>query len=470
MTGPKFRLSGARAGLSVRLLLMTIAFVMLAEVLIYAPSIGRFRLTYLQERMAAAHLAILTLDATPDQMLGDDLRLELLAHVEAYSMALTRRGRGKLMLDSGVPFEIDQSFDLREVGFFGLIRDAFAALVAERDRVVRIVGPSPKDSDVLVELVIDQTPMQEEMIAYSERILALSLVISLFTAALVYLTLHLIMIRPMLRLTENMGRFKDDPEDETRVLEPSERADEIGQLQRELAAMQDGLRAALQHKTRLAGLGTGVAKIHHDLKNILATALVLSDRLQQSDDPEVSRVTPRLMDAIERAAKLCEQTLTFTREGPVHLERSRFDLRDLVDEVGASLPARVNGAATWRNRLEGSIEVTADREQLHRVLTNLGQNAIEAGATRVEVSARAANGSLHIAVRDDGPGLVPRARERLFQPFAGSARSGSTGLGLAISRELMRAHGGDIRLQSSTGEGSVFDLELPLEPGTGETP
>ncbi len=468
MTGPTFRLSDALAGLSARLLLMTIAFVMLAEVLIFAPSVGRFRLTYLEERLAAAHLAILTLDATPDQMLGDDLRLELLAHVQAFSIALTRRGRGKLMLSSGTPFQVDETFDLRRTGFFGLIGDAFSALVAEPGRVLRVVGVSPKDSAVLVELVIDEAPLKAELIAFAKRILALSLVISLFTAALVYLSLHMIMVRPMLRLTENMSRFSDDPEDETRVLAPSARADEIGQVQRELESMQRGLRAALQHKTRLAGLGTAMAKIHHDLKNILATALILSDRLQKSDDPEVARVTPRLMDAIERAAKLCEQTLTFTREGPVHLERSRFDLGALVDEVGASLPGRVNGAAAWRNRLDSQIEITADREQLHRVLTNLGQNAIEAGATTVEVSAELANGSLRIAVRDDGPGLVPRARERLFQPFAGSARAGSTGLGLAISRELMRAHGGDIRLASSTGEGSVFDIELPLEPGRRE--
>ena len=463
MTDSKFRLSGVLAGLPVRLLLLTIAFVMLAEVLIYAPSIGRFRLAYLEERLAAAHLAVLALDATPDQMLSDDLRVELLAHVGAESMALTRRGRGKLMLGGGAPFEVSKTYDLREVGFFGLIRDAFLALGAEPGTILRVVGPSPTDPAVLVELVMDQTPMTDEMVAFSNRILALSLVISLFTAALVYLSLHLMIVRPMLRLTENMSRFSDDPENETRVVEPSARADEIGQVQRELAAMQHGLRAALQHKTRLAGLGTAMTKIHHDLKNILATALLLSDRLQKSDDPEVRRVTPRLAEAIERAAKLCEQTLTFTREGPVHLERSSFDLSALVDEVGASLPAQVNGSATWRNELKAPIEVTADRSQLFRVLTNLGQNAIQAGATKVEVSARQANGNLHISVRDDGPGLVPRARERLFQPFAGSARAGSTGLGLAISRELMRAHGGDIRLESSTGAGSVFDLELPLE-------
>ncbi len=70
MTGKKLSLPPLARNLSARLLLLTIAFVMLAEVLIYAPSVGRFRLVYLEERLAAAHLAILTLDATPDQLIG----------------------------------------------------------------------------------------------------------------------------------------------------------------------------------------------------------------------------------------------------------------------------------------------------------------------------------------------------------------------------------------------------------------
>ncbi|MCH7795026.1 MAG: sensor histidine kinase, partial [Proteobacteria bacterium] len=78
MTGKKLSLPPLAESLSARLLLLTIAFVMLAEVLIYAPSIGRFRLVYLEERLAAAHLAILALEATPDQMIGEDLKRELL--------------------------------------------------------------------------------------------------------------------------------------------------------------------------------------------------------------------------------------------------------------------------------------------------------------------------------------------------------------------------------------------------------
>ena len=456
-------LSLGSAGLSARLLVLTISFVMLAEVFIYTPSIGRFRLTYLEERLAAAHLAILALDATPDQMVSQELQRKLLTHVGGYAVALRRPGHGKLMLMHSEAMAVDGSYDLRRTNFLGLIRDAFIVLMHDGSDVIRVVGLSPKNPEVVVEIVLDEAPMRDEMIAFSQRILALSLVISLITAALVYLSLHRLMVRPMRRITESMIAFRENPEDASRILPLSERTDEIGVAQRELASMQEGLRAALQQKTRLAALGTAVTKINHDLKNILATALLVSDRLHGSEDPEVRRVTPTLMGAIDRAVHLCGQTLNFTREGPPPLELSQFNLSGLIDDVGESLPASVNGEAVWQNRLDDAIEVKADREQLFRVFANLGQNAIQAGAKTVKVSSRQANGQLRIEIEDDGPGLPPRARERLFQPFSGSARPGGTGLGLAIARELMRAHGGDITLERSTGEGSCFGLTLPLD-------
>jgi signal transduction histidine kinase len=218
----------------------------------------------------------------------------------------------------------------------------------------------------------------------------------------------------------------------------------------------------LQQKTRLAALGIAVTKISHDLKNILATARLVSDRLAGIDDPEVRRVTPTLMGAIDRAVDLCAQTLSFTREGPASLDLSRFELGDLLKDVGESLLGPVNGRTVWRNRLEHGIEVEADRQQLFRVFANLGQNAVEAGATRVDVSAERDDGRLVVRIADNGPGLPPRAREKLFQPFSGSVRPGGTGLGLAIARDLVRAHGGDISLESSDGTGTRFRLTLPL--------
>ena len=465
MTGKKLHLPPLAKGLSARLLLLTIAFVMLAEVLIFAPSIGRFRLVYLQERLAAGHLAILALEATPDRMIGKDLERELLTHVGAYSVALTKPGAGKLMLMIETPGPVDASYDLREARFFGLIRDAAVALMSDGGRVLRVVGASPENPEVLVEVVLEEAPLRRQMLGYSKRILALSLGISVFTAALVYLSLHLLMVRPMRHITESMARFRADPEDAARIIRPSGRSDEVGVAQRELATMQEGLRGALRQRARLAALGTAVTKISHDLRNILATARLVSDRLTGSEDPEVRRITPTLLKAIDRAVNLCVRTLDFTREGAPPVQTARFDLRELITDVGGSLPGSVNGVAAWRNLLEGGLEIEADREQLHRVLTNLGQNAIDAGASRVEVAARREGDRVLIEVADNGPGLSPRAREHLFKAFAGSSRPGGTGLGLAIARELMHAHGGDIRLERSTGEGTCFRLELPAGPG-----
>ena len=465
MTGKKLSLPPLAESLSARLLLLTIAFVMLAEVLIYAPSIGRFRLVYLEERLAAAHLAILALEATPDQMIGEDLKRELLDHVGAYSVGLTRPGAGKLMLMVTTPGPVDASYDLREASFFGLIGDAFMTLMDDGGRVLRVVGVSPKDGKTLVEVVLEEAPLRRQMLGYSERILALSLVISLFTAALVYLSLHLLMVRPMRRITESMARFRDDPEDASRIIKPSARSDEVGVAQRGLAEMQEGLRGALRQRARLAALGAGITKISHDLRNILATARLVSDRLVESEDPEVRRTAPTLLSAIDRAVNLCAQTLNFTSEGAPAVDLSRFDLGELVREVGASLPEQLNGQARWHSLIEENFEVSADREQLHRVLSNLGQNAVQAGATKVEVAARRDDDRFVIDVTDNGPGLSPRARAHLFKPFAGSSHPGGTGLGLAIARELMRAHGGDVQLERSTSEGTSFRLILPADRG-----
>lgn len=461
MPGKTLRLPSLAKGLSARLLLLTVVIVMLAEVLIFAPSIARFRQVYLQERLADAHLAILALEATPDHMVSKELERELLHHVGALSVALTKPGAGKLMLMTETPDVIDASYDLRQGRFFGLIGSAFATLLGDGARVLRVVGRSPKDPAILVEVVLEEAPLRNEMLGYASRILGLSLVISLFTAALVYLSLHLLMVRPMRRITESMARFRDDPEDASRVIHPSARSDEIGVAQRELATMQQGLRAALQQKAHLAALGAAVTKINHDLRNILASARLVSDRLTDSEDPEVRRVTPTLLKAIDRAVNLCVQTLNFTRQDVPVVEPSRFDLRDLIDDVAVVLPDRVNGVAVLHRLFDGPFEIEADREQLYRVLSNLSHNAVEAGATRIEVSARRDDDRFVIDVADNGPGLSRRAREHLFQPFAGSSRPGGTGLGLAIARELMRAHGGDLRLERSTGEGTCFRLILP---------
>jgi len=453
--------------LSARVLLLTIFFVMLGEVLIYAPSAGRFRYEYLRDRLATAHTAVLALLATPDYMVSDSLQTELLEHANAYIVALKRPDGVKLMMHAkqGIP-AIDATFDLNQKSFFGLIGDAFATIFHPGNRVLRVVGSSPRMPESTVEIVIDEEPMRTALLGYSERVLELSIVISLLTASLVYLSLQWLMIRPMRRLTESMVAFRSDPENASLTGRPSRRSDEIGVAERELVQMQAGLRAALQQKTRLAALGGAVNKINHDLRNILSTARLVSDRLVASEDPAVRRNSRALLAAIDRAVELCSNTLNFTREGPPVLEQTSFSLAELIEEVALTLPVPSEGTPAegeppLRNEVPEDLILEADRSQIFRVFANLTQNAVQSGATRVEVRARHESDRIVVEVADNGPGLAPRARDNLFQPFAGSARPGGSGLGLAIVRELVRAHGGNIRLLRSAAEGTVFAVELP---------
>ncbi|MEE8203390.1 MAG: HAMP domain-containing sensor histidine kinase [Alphaproteobacteria bacterium] len=449
--------------LSARLLVLTMAFVMLGEVLIYVPSVSRYRLVYLQERLAAAHEATLALDAAPDGMISPELEDELLVHARVRSIALRLPDAAYLML--GRPPAVDASFDLREAVPYTLIREAFIALFQPRDRVLRVVGTARIDPGILVDVTLDEAPMRAEMFDYSGRILILSIVLSLMTAALVFLSLHWLMVRPMRRMTASLVAFREAPEDASGDMVVSGRRDEVGVAQRELAEMQRGLRAALKQRAHLAALGAAVGKINHDLRNILSTAVLVSDRLAHSDDPEVKRQTPALIRAIDRAVALCEDTLSFASAGGPQLRRVPVDVPALVDDVEAALTLPADGAISWHNEVAKGFAVTADRDQLFRVLLNLGRNAIDAmrGSGAIHVGARREGALAVIEMTDSGPGLPPKAREHLFEPFSGSARQGGTGLGLPIAREIMRAHGGEVSLAKSDEAGTVFRLELPAD-------
>ncbi|HYZ42923.1 MAG TPA: HAMP domain-containing sensor histidine kinase, partial [Stellaceae bacterium] len=262
------------------------------------------------------------------------------------------------------------------------------------------------------------------------------------------------------RITMSMIEFRDDPEDASRVISAGRRSDEIGVAERELAVLQKTVRQALAQRARLAALGTAVTKINHDLRNILATARVVTDGLTASAALEVRRVAPRLLDAIDRAVALCTRTLDFSREGVPPLTPTHFPLAPLIGEIGPGLAVPEEDLAI-ECAIPPNLSVRADRDQLYRVLINLARNAAEAGAHRLRFAAADEDGVIAVEVADDGPGLPPKARENLFRPFYGSARPGGSGLGLAIARELVRAHGGELTLVSSTGAGTVFRLTLP---------
>ncbi|HEC90084.1 MAG TPA: HAMP domain-containing histidine kinase, partial [Alphaproteobacteria bacterium] len=403
----------------------------------------------------------------------------LLFYAAAHGIVLRYSDRRMMVLSGDMPDRVDATYDLRKKqSFIGWIGEAFAVLARDKNRILRVIGPAPREPDVVVEVIIDEAPMRDKMLGYSTRILQLSLVISFITAGLVYLSLQWLMVVPMRRITAAMTAFRENPEDGAHTVRPSGRRDEIGFAQRELAEMQKELRAALGQKTRLATLGAAVAKVNHDLRNSLATAVLASDRLANIDDPEVRKIAPRLFKAVNRAVRLCSQTLNYASGNPERLSISMFHLRELVAEVAAALhtPGAISGmeedemnfaetnagsGVIVGNDVDFAIDVSADRTQLFRVFHNLCVNAGQASAKTVIVGARLEGETIVVDVADDGQGFSGKAREKLFRPFAGSAREGGTGLGLVIAHDIMRAHGGDIELTETGPAGTRFRLTLP---------
>jgi len=440
---------------------------MVAEVLIYVPSIANFRLSWLNDRLAAAHTAALVLDASPNGMVPESLARQILQSVGARAVVMKMGTQRRLLAVSDMPPAVDHDIDMRDVPWFRAIADAFDTLRSNDKDVMRVVGPAPMGGEFL-EIVMDELPLRQAMLRFSTNILLLSLVISGITATLVYFTLHYLLVRPMRRLTENMMKFRADPENPARVIAASGRRDEIGIAQRELAEMQRDLASMLQQKSRLAALGLAVSKINHDLRNLLTSAQLFSEGLTSLPDPRVQRFAPKLMRALERAIAFCESTLSYGRAQEPPPDRKSVGVEALVEDVRETLGLSESQFG-WIVAIERGLIVDADPDQLLRVLLNLARNAVQALETRapndpardqVRITGRREGAVVVIEVSDTGPGFPAKAREHLFEPFQTSGRTGGTGLGLVIAAELVRAHGGEIKLVEGT-IGATFRLTIP---------
>ncbi|MEL6747795.1 MAG: HAMP domain-containing sensor histidine kinase [Pseudomonadota bacterium] len=460
-------------GLSTKLLIFTLAAVLLAEVLIFVPSIANFRRTWLLDRLGDAQIASTAALAAPEGVLPAKLRDELLMGVGVLQIAVRQERERRLIMAQPELPPVATLYDLRTASTFELIGDALAVMVRSGERTIAVRGTLPWGSAKFIEIVLDERPLREAMLAFGVRIFWLSIIISLIVAGLVFLALNALMVRPIKRITENMVVFAEAPEDASRRLEPMPRGDEIGRAARELEAMQTQLQHLLKQKERLAQLGLAVSKINHDLRNMLAHAQLISDRFADSSDPTVQRFAPKLINSLDRAIRLCTETLRYgeAREAPP--AKADVPLAVLVDEVADTVGlGNEDCAIAWTNAVDRGLVVHADRDQLYRVIANVVRNAREVletlpaapapadgqeagpGLREIAVSAAQDGAGWTICVSDNGPGVPPPARKALFQAFRGSVRPGGTGLGLSIASELIRAHGGQITLIGAEQTGS----------------
>ncbi len=462
----KLKHLSVRSNLSMQLLLLTMFFVLLAEVLIYVPSIVNFRKTWLEERLSAANIAILAIEAAPDHMISEMLSKKLLDNAGVVAISLKQKDKRQLVLNTDQPLNITARYDIRDASYWHMMRDTMKGLFHSHPHgsLIQVTGHTSfmADNDSFLEIIFYEELLCEDMYDFSINVMLLSIIISLITAGLVYFSLSCLMIRPIHRMTRSVMSFRTAPEVATEELSAEGRRDEIGIIMRELGAMQNEIRKALSQKRHLIQLGEGVSKINHDLRNILSSAQMVSDHLSSIDNPVVQKLTPRFVTAIDRAIRLCEDTLKYGKAGVEKPVLSPVDINQVAEEVAISLGISDLENVDFNNEIPQGFTIEADGDQIFRILLNLCRNALQAikNNGKITITARRDRQQNIIDIIDNGPGIPDRIRATLFQPFHHSGNGGS-GLGLAISQELLEAHGGTIELVTSDKNGTHFRIILP---------
>ena len=458
-------------GLSSRLLLLTVLFTLAVQALILGPNAASFHERWLMDRLQAAELASVGVEALPYSAVDDQTAEQLLRIGGVSAVAISDQGVMRQLLQAPNMARAPDFIDLRRRSTGARLLDPVRTLLGHPDRSIRARAAPRYRSGDFIDVVAPAEPLKLELRAFLLNSLLVSVIISVVAGGLLYAGLAFLVLQPLRRVTRSIEGFAADPQ--TVAPTPSDRHDEISRVERELAVMQEEVRQALRSRSRLVALGEAVAKINHDLRNMLTSAQIASERLASSADPQVAKALPRLERALGRAAALTRNVLDYgkSEEPPPVLDRVALApaVTSAAEDAGLEGPGvRLVKALPTR------FAVQADADQLHRILVNLMRNArqaIEGDATRagrrkgplgsVMVEASGEPGWCVIRIIDDGPGIPPRLSERLFEPFVSGGSADGTGLGLTISRELAAAHGGELRLVETGPTGTTFELRLP---------
>ena len=457
--------------LSGKLLLMTITFVMLAEMVIFIPSAALYRQTWLEDRAERAGHITLAQTGVPDYEGSEFLSKQFMEDTDIVMLSTKRDGMTELVL--GFPPESDQFelVDLRENGRLPKFRDMFRSFFGPETGYLRVQADPVVAGQEVMEYIVPRASLKQALRDYARRIFWLSAAIALMTGLGLYLALSAMIVRPIKKLAKGLADFRENPELRRANLKPGRRQDEIGQLQREFYDMKQSVRASFKQRERLATLGTAVAKINHDLRNVLTSAQLISDRLAMDKEERVAHMGQRLVRAVDRGIKLCADVLNFSqsREDPPDFETLRVSL--LLGEVAADVLGSFGSGARsihFRNKVPTESVIWADADHTYRVFHNIFRNAAQAmaslpddNAPRVLTVSNEVDGNrFMIDIADTGPGLPAKVQENLFKAFVSASGHGSTGLGLTISRELAVAQGGDLSLKETGETGTIFTVSF----------
>jgi len=464
-------------GIAGRLLLLTIGFVLLAMGLFYASRLTAYRENWLRDRLMVAHTAMMLFGETGEEQVPPELADKILDTVNAKSIVVVLPDGRRLVAAPDRPpsavAETDEIGDSSSSAPMLISQAAFRTLFAQPGTLVRAIGRSQSDG-ATIDVTLDESPLIDAMWRISHTFLVLSLIISSVVTCVLWAALWSLVIRPVRRLTSSIIAFGERPQESARVITPSGRDDEIGRAEAALATMQSSLAHELRQRKRLAELGMAVARINHDLRNMLSAAQLISDRLSAIPDPLAQRLAPRLVATLDRAIEFCQSTLTYGGGREQAPSPRRFDLRELVRQVVETAEAERAGAVVYAIDIPPKFELLADPDHVQRVIENLCRNAAQVLASRgaqngrptaIRLAAIRTDNVALIEISDTGPGFASEQTAHIFEPFHLTTHEGGTGLGLAIAADLVARNGGAISLAEAKSDdfycGARFLITLP---------
>ncbi len=226
------------------------------------------------------------------------------------------------------------------------------------------------------------------------------------------------------------------------------------------------LQEQLAQLRRLSAMGEMAASLAHQVRTPLASALLYAGNLGRVDlEPDARlRFGDKLRGVLGHLEKLVKDMLAFARKGNFEVED--VPMSELASALTQMLETGLGGAAVnfELHNDAGETVVQGNRDALVSACRNLVENAVQAGGEGVRIEVRLSvtdRGTVRISVSDDGQGITPEIRERLFDPFF-TTRAAGTGLGLPVVEAVVRSHGGSVSVESEPGQGSSFALELPV--------
>jgi signal transduction histidine kinase len=469
-------------GLAARVLAVTIGFVLLAMGLFYVTRLTAHREMLLHGKISAVQTTVDAFGLAGATPPPHDLSQKILNSVEVKWMAIETPAGRREFVTSGGPLESVESITTDDISYVESIAATFHALFAAPGTVVKLSAPA-QANEAAIEFAFDETSLSQSLLRVSYNFLTISLTIAAVVTCVLWAALWRMVLQPVRRLTSNIIAFGERPQDASRVIAPTGRGNEIGRAEAALAVMQRSLAHELAQRKRLAELGMAVARINHDLRNILSAAQLISDRLATIPDPLAQRLAPRLVATLDRAIQFCQATLTYGAGRELPPSRRRFDLSELVGQVVESGKAEYDAAIDYNIDIPPRFCVYADPDHTLRVLENLSRNAAQAlmakGATEgrpkaIRFAAIRTDGLALVEISDTGPGFPPDQNERIFEPFHKSTSDVGAGLGLAIAADLVTRNGGAIALAPVKADdfycGARFLIKLPTAENAGRKP